>query len=71
MGIRPVEVVHRWLIAAYGQLGRVEEAQAIMRQPGLFLGMPFDEYARSRAPWLDDACYAHLMQGLRLAGWSG
>jgi len=66
MDVRPVEVVHRWLIAAYGQLGRVEEAQALMRRPGLFNGMPFDEYARSRAPG-----YAQLMQGLRLAGWNG
>ena len=66
MDVRPVEVVHRWLIAAYGQLGRVAEAQALMRRPGLFNGMPFDEYARSRAPG-----YEHLMQGLRLAGWTG
>ena len=66
MNMRPVEVVHRWLAAAYGQLGRIEEAQALMRRPGLFNGMPFDEYARSRAPR-----HAHLMQGLRLAGWTG
>lgn len=66
MHVRPVEVVHRWLIAAYGQLGRVDEAQALLRRPGLFNGMPFDEYARSRAPG-----YAHLMEGLRLAGWTG
>jgi hypothetical protein len=60
----------RWLVAILGQLGRIEEAQAVMRrwtEPGV----TFDDLVRERGPWLSDERYAHLLEGLRLAGWRG
>src|SRR6185503_10768637 len=44
---RPSAVAHRWLIAALGQLGRIDEARAVMRTATELLKMPFGDYARS------------------------
>ena len=68
---RPLAVPHRWLIAALGQLGRVEEARAIMVSAAKIVGMPFDDYARLKAASVPDRHHAHLLEGLRLAGWAG
>jgi adenylate cyclase len=59
---------HRWLAAALGQLGHTEAAtaaldKAIAIAPGLFV--------RERAPWHRPEDYAHLLEGLRKAGWEG
>jgi TolB-like protein len=68
---RPLAVPHRWLIAALGQLGRVDEARAIMDSAAKIVGMPFDDYARLKAAAVPDRHHAHLLEGLRLAGWAG
>ena len=68
---RPLAVPHRWLIAALGQLKRVAEAQAIMRSAAAIVGMAFDDYARLKAASVPDRHHAHLLEGLRLAGWRG
>jgi adenylate cyclase len=63
---------HRWLAAALGQLGRTGEAQTVIRRAEeLIAPMSFDDYAREQGPWLTDARHTHLVEGLRLAGWSG
>jgi adenylate cyclase len=63
---------HRWLAAALGQLGLVAEAEAVMRRAAeLVAPLSFDEYARQQGRWLADAHYTHLLEGLRLAGWTG
>jgi len=68
---RPLAVPYRWLIAALGQLGRREEAQTAMQSAARFIGMKFDDYARLKAASVPDRHHAHLLEGLRLAGWNG
>ncbi len=63
-------LVHRWLAAALGQLGRREEAQEVMHRAAKVLApVSFDAYASQRGPWLQETYHAHLIEGLRLAGW--
>jgi adenylate cyclase len=62
---------YRWLAAALGQLGRVEEARAALHKalelsPGLF-----DLYTRRRPRWHSPEDYNHMLEGLRNAGWQG
>ncbi|NOJ49239.1 adenylate/guanylate cyclase domain-containing protein [Bradyrhizobium archetypum] len=64
-------MVYRWSAAALGQLGRITEAKeeldkAISRAPGAF-----DMYVHKRAPWFRPEDHAHLVEGLRKAGWKG
>jgi adenylate cyclase len=63
--------IYRWSAAALGQLGRTAEAKealekAILRAPALL-----DVYVRNRAPWFRPEDHAHLVKGLRKAGWKG
>jgi adenylate cyclase len=64
-------MVYRWCAAALGQLRRTTEAnealeKAVSRAPGAF-----DMYVRNRAPWFRPEDHAHLVEGLRQAGWKG
>jgi tetratricopeptide (TPR) repeat protein len=68
---RPLAVPHRWLIAALGQLGRVDEARSAMKSAAEIVGMPFDDYARLKAAAVSDGYHEHMLEGLRLAGWKG
>jgi len=64
--------IRRWLIAALGKLGRQEEAQGIIRQSiALLAPIAFEDYARRQLPWVRDEDQAHLIDGLRKAGWQG
>jgi adenylate cyclase len=49
-----------------GQLGRIDEAmeKAIALAPAAF-----DMYVRGRVPWMRVEDYAHMLEGLRKAGW--
>jgi TolB-like protein/Flp pilus assembly protein TadD len=63
-------MIYRWSAAALGQLGRAAEAKeelekAISRAPGAF-----DMYVRNRTPWFRPEDHAHLVDGLRKAGWT-
>jgi adenylate cyclase len=62
---------YRWLAAALGQLGRIEEAKealgkAIAIEPG-----SFDMYVRNRVPWMRPEDHAHMLEGLCKAAWEG
>jgi adenylate cyclase len=64
-------MIYRWPAAALGQLGRKAEAKewlekAISDAPGAF-----NMYVRSRVPWFRPEDHAHLVEGLRKAGWQG
>jgi adenylate cyclase len=64
-------MIYRWSAAALAQLGRTTEAKeelekAISHAPGAF-----DMYVRKRAPWFRPEDHAHLVEGLRKAGWKG
>jgi adenylate cyclase len=56
---------YRWLAAAFGQLGYGAEAKEAL---GKALALAFDPFVR-RAPWDRPEDYAHVLEGLRKAGW--
>jgi len=61
----------RWLAAALGQLGRIEEALRVIAQAGAVLApVTFDSYALTRGNWLRPEAHAILLEGLHKAGWS-
>jgi adenylate cyclase len=57
---------YRWLAAAFGQLGCVEEAKEALGKAMAIAPPPF---LRQRAPWYRPEDYAHFLEGLRKAGW--
>jgi adenylate cyclase len=60
---------YRWLAAALGQLDRAEEARA-ERGKAIAIGpASFDMYVRNRAPFWRSEAHAHMVDGLRKAGW--
>ncbi len=63
-------LVYRWLAAALGQTGRIDEARAALAKAVAIAPASFDLYVRGRAPWHRPEDYAHMLDGLRKAGWS-
>ena len=64
-------LTHRWLAAALGQMGRVAEAQAVMRTAAIALAPgSFADHARDRPPWLRSMDHERMLDGLRKAGWA-
>jgi adenylate cyclase len=61
----------RWLAAALGQLGRTEEARQALEQAIAVVPGSFDMYVRNRVPWMRPEDHAHMVDGLRKAGWEG
>jgi adenylate cyclase len=64
-------LIYRWLAAALGQLGRVEEAHDALDQAIAIARGSFDMYVRERVPWHRVEDYEHMLDGLRKAGWQG
>ena len=62
---------YRWLAAALGQLGRVEEAKEALAKAVAIEPGSFDMYVRGRVPWMRPEDHAHMLEGLRKAGWQG
>jgi adenylate cyclase len=62
---------HRWLAAALGQLDRTEEARRALDKAIAMAPASFDLYIRGRAPWWRLEDHAHILEGLRKAGWKG
>jgi adenylate cyclase len=62
---------HRWLAAALGQLGRIDEAKEALEKAIAVLPASFDMYVRNRVPWMRPEDHAHMVEGLRKAGWEG
>jgi adenylate cyclase len=63
-------LIYRWLAAALGQLGHVEEARhALDKAMAISGGGSFDMYVRQRVPWHRVEDYEHMLDGLRKAGW--
>jgi adenylate cyclase len=61
---------HRWLAAALGQLGRTTEAKGALEKAISIAPESFDMYARQGVPWFRPEDQAHMVEGLRKAGWS-
>ena len=60
---------YRWLAAALGQLGRTVEAREALEEAIAIAPATFDMYVRRRMPWHRPEDYAHMLEGLRKAGW--
>src|SRR5882672_5796985 len=64
-------MIYRWPAAALGQLGRTAEAKEALEKAVSRAPAAFDMYVRNRAPWFRPEDHAHLVKGLRKAGWKG
>ena len=64
-------MIYRWSAAALGQLGRTAEAKEALEKAVSRAPAAFDMYVRKRAPWFRPEDHAHLVKGLRKAGWKG
>jgi adenylate cyclase len=64
-------LVYRWLAAALGQAGRVAEAKEALAKAVAIAPASFDLYVRHRVPWHRPEDHAHMLEGLRKAGWKG
>jgi adenylate cyclase len=64
-------LIYRWLAAALGQIGRMEEARCALNKAITICGGSFDMYVRERVPWHRAEDYEHMLDGLRKAGWRG
>ena len=62
---------YRWLAAALGQLGRTAEAKEALEKAITIAPASFDMFVRQRVPWHRPEDYAHMLEGLRKAGWEG
>jgi adenylate cyclase len=61
---------YRWLAAALGQLGQIEEATRALQKAIAIAPAAFDMYVRERVPWMRPEDHAHMLDGLRKAGMS-
>jgi adenylate cyclase len=62
---------YRWLAAALGQIGQIEEAKEALQKAIAIAPSSFDMYVRRRVPWHRPEDHAHMIEGLRKAGWEG
>jgi adenylate cyclase len=62
---------YRWLAAALGQLGRIEEAEDTLKKAIAIAPAAFEMYISGRVPWMRPEDHAHMLEGLRKAGGAG
>jgi adenylate cyclase len=62
---------YRWLAAALGQIGQTEEAKEALEKAIAVAPASFDIFVGRRVPWHRPEDYAHMLEGLRKAGWEG
>jgi adenylate cyclase len=60
---------YRWLAAALGQLGQIEEAKKALERAIEIAPASFDMYVGERVPWRQPEDHVHMLEGLRKAGW--
>jgi adenylate cyclase len=60
---------YRWLAAALGQMGQTAEAREALEKAIAIAPGSFDMYVRGRVPWMRPEDHAHMLEGLRKAGW--
>jgi len=62
-------LTYRWLAAALGQLNRTAEAKEALEKAIAVAPASFEMFVRHRVPWHRPADHAHMLEGLRKAGW--
>ena len=62
---------YRWLAASLGELGRTESARAALEKAVNVSPSSFDFQVNQRPQWFRPAEHAHMLEGLRKAGWEG
>jgi adenylate cyclase len=62
---------YRWLSAALGQLGHIEEAREALERAFALAPASFDLFVHRRVPWQRPKDHDHMLEGLRKAGWQG
>jgi adenylate cyclase len=62
---------YRWLAAALGQTGRIQEAKQTLEKAIAMAPASFDMFVRRRVPWHGPEDHAHMVEGLRKPGWDG
>jgi adenylate cyclase len=62
---------YRWLAAALGELGRTAEAKEALEKAIAVSPASFEFQVRNRPPWFRPEEHAHMLDGLRKAGWEG
>jgi len=60
---------YRWRAAALGQLGRSEAAREALKEAIAIAPATFDMFVRRLVPWMRPEDHAHMLEGLRKAGW--
>jgi adenylate cyclase len=60
---------YRWLAAALGQAGRIDEANQAFQTAATVSPASFEIYVRARPAWFRAEDHAHMLEGLRKAGW--
>jgi len=64
-------LAYRWLAAALGQAGRLDEAKLALTKLIAVAPKSIDMHVRQRVPWVRVEDYEHTLEGLRKAGWEG
>jgi adenylate cyclase len=62
---------YRWLAAALGHVGQTEEAKEALEKAIAVAPASFEIFVGRRVPWHRPEDYAHMLEGLRKAGWEG
>jgi adenylate cyclase len=62
---------YRWLVASLGQLGRIEEGGAALHKAIEVSPQSFDFFVNELRPYERPEDHAHMLDGLRKAGWQG
>jgi adenylate cyclase len=60
---------YRWRAAALGELGRTEDAKAALETAVAVSPSSFGFQVNQRPPWFRPQDHAHMLEGLRKAGW--
>jgi len=63
-------LAYRWLAAALGQVGRIDEARVALESAVAVAPASLETYVRQRPLWFRSQDHAHWVEGLRKAGWS-
>ena len=64
-------LAYRWLAAALGQIGQIDEAREALQKAIVIAPASFDMYVRQRVPWMHAKDHAHMLEGLRKSGVEG